>query len=147
MNQILNDQNRSLDQPRLPGLRELTCTRGATGVFAVMILSFLLSPSRAQAPAVESKLQEKNAEKYSTGALVPTSPQLEDLLRRAELFAQDGGFGNATVLWSKILSEGGSSLVTMDGETYLSLAAVVEQRIAELPPDGLSFVGDPSNRG
>ncbi len=138
MNQILNDQNRSLDQPRLPGLDEFTRTRWATGVFAVMILSFLLSHSRAQAPPAKSKLQEKNAEKYSTGALVPTSPQLEDLLRRAELFAQDGGFRNATLLWSKILSEGGSSLVTMDGETYLSLAAVVEQRIAELPADGLA---------
>ena len=111
------------------------------GLLLLAIVTFASSIRPATTLAQEEKktsdLKAKNAEKYSDGATVPTDAQLEELLRRAELFAEDGGFRNATVLWSKILSEGGSSLVTEDGETYRALATVVEQRIAKLPADGL----------
>jgi outer membrane protein assembly factor BamB/tetratricopeptide (TPR) repeat protein len=118
--------------------------RGPVGIRALLVGGMLALASAlwseqatAQSEQTPPDLKAKNAEKYSDGATVPTNPQLEELLRRAELFAEDGGFRNATVLWSKILSEGGSSLVTEDGETYQALATVVEQRIAELPAEGL----------
>lgn len=82
-------------------------------------------------------IRKENNEKYSGGAPLKTDPELEELLRRAKMFADEASYRNATLLWQKVLSDSGDSLITRDGETYFSLSTEVEDMISQLPPDGL----------
>lgn len=114
-----------------------------------VLISFV-SPIRAQEkveigiavadaaePQDDSEVRKENNEKYTGGAPLQTNPELEELLRRAKLFADEGQYRNATLLWQRVLVDSGDSLVTSDGETYYSLTTAVEETIARLPEDGL----------
>ncbi|MCA9104637.1 MAG: PQQ-binding-like beta-propeller repeat protein [Planctomycetales bacterium] len=83
-------------------------------------------------------IRKSNEERYADGAIVMVRPELEELLRRAELFAAESSFRNATVLWTRVLEEGGSSLTTADAETYVPLADRVEIAISKLPAEGIA---------
>lgn len=80
-----------------------------------------------------------SARNYENGAPLKTDPELEELLKRASLFAQERSYRNATLIWQKVLSESNDTLVSRDGETYYSLAREVERTIAQLPPEGLQI--------
>lgn len=83
-------------------------------------------------------LRQQNEKRYAESAIVVTRPELEELMRRAEAFAKDNSFRNAVVLWGRVLEEGGSSLTTIDAETYVPLVDRVEEAISQLPADGLA---------
>lgn len=111
-------------------------------VTAVGVLDIAFSQETAPVPAAESKnpedeLKKKNEKLYGNGAILPAKPQLEELLRRASLFASQKSYRNAIILWQKVLSEGNDILATRDNETFISLAEYVENSIRSLPPDGL----------
>lgn len=88
-------------------------------------------------PADEDDPEAAAEEKFPGGAPLKTDPELEHLLKRAELFAAEGTYQHAATLWQKVLNESGDTLVTRDGRTYVTLAQQIEQTIAKLPPEGL----------
>lgn len=83
------------------------------------------------------KLREKNREKYGGGATLRTDSELEELLRRAQQFAEQDSFRNAALLWQRVLESSNDSLVSPDGETYFSLTMEVERTISRLDQEGL----------
>jgi outer membrane protein assembly factor BamB len=97
----------------------------------------VVAADEAVANEDDSEIKKANSQKYSGGAPLKTNPELEELMKRAELFASENSFRNATLLWQRVLEKSGDSLYTTDGETYYSLAREVEKRIAKLPADGL----------
>lgn len=84
---------------------------------------------------------------FPSGAGLKTDPELEALLKRAELFVGDGRFDLATILWQRVLDESGGTVMTRPEwiyqsfdnhyRKYASLAEEIERTIASLPPDGL----------
>ncbi|MEE2642756.1 MAG: PQQ-binding-like beta-propeller repeat protein [Planctomycetota bacterium] len=85
----------------------------------------------------EDKKAKQNEEKYAGGAALKTNSDLEDLLKRASAFVNEKNYRNATILWDRVLAESQNSLITRDGETFISLVRQVEQTIRALPPNGL----------
>lgn len=88
----------------------------------------------------ESAASEENdpdEKKFSQGAVLKTDPELESLLKRAELFAGEKRYDLAVILWQKVLDETGDTLLTHDGKIYTSLTDEIERTLAKLPPEGL----------
>ena len=69
---------------------------------------------------------------------IRTDPDLEAILEKAERFKQDDNFRVATQLLQAVLERSGDALYSDDGQIYYSLVRQVEQRLSELPPEGLS---------
>lgn len=96
----------------------------------------------AEAPAAttvrsEDKIVKENEEKYAGGAALKTDSDLEDQLKKAATFVAEKNYRYATILWDRVLEKSDNSLVTRDGETYISLVRQVEETIRNLPPNGL----------
>lgn len=68
---------------------------------------------------------------------IRTDPELEAILEKAERFKQDNNFRVATQLLQAVLERSGDALYSDDGQIYYSLVRQVEQRLSELPPEGL----------
>jgi outer membrane protein assembly factor BamB/TolA-binding protein len=98
---------------------------------------------QARVDVVEGRVEvdpvaaKKNEEKYSGGASLKTNSDLEDSLKRASAFVAEKNYRNAAILWDRVLEKSENSLITQDGETYVSLVREVEQTIRNLPPNGL----------
>lgn len=136
---------------RWPGLRRLP-----TAVFWLAVGCLMLLHSGAAFGQVQIQVEQKaaeiaqpvqdrdnpkkvkeNEEKYAGGAALKTDSDLEDQLKRAETFVAEKNWRNATILWDRVLEKSGNSLITRDGETYISLVKQVEETIRNLPPNGL----------
>lgn len=89
-------------------------------------------------PTDESTIR-KNEEKYAGGAALKTDSDLEDQLKKATAFVAEENYRYATILWDRVLEKSDNSLVTRDGETYISLVREVEETIRNLPPSGLQI--------
>ncbi|MCA9267923.1 MAG: hypothetical protein KDA41_05605, partial [Planctomycetales bacterium] len=84
---------------------------------------------------------------FNGGAALKTDPDLEQLLHKADLFAADGRYDLACVLWQRVLNEAGGTVMTRDEWTmkkyrrayrrYRSVIGEIEQTIAKLPDGGL----------
>lgn len=85
----------------------------------------------------DEKKTKENEEKYAGGAALKTDSDMEDQLKRAATFVAEKNYRNATILWDRVLSQSENSLITRDGETYISLVRQVEDTIRGLPPNGL----------
>lgn len=85
----------------------------------------------------DEKTTKENEEKYSGGAALKTDSDLEDSLKRASAFVAEKNYRNASILWDRVLEKSENSLITRDGETYISLVKQVEDTIRSLPPNGL----------
>jgi tetratricopeptide (TPR) repeat protein len=68
---------------------------------------------------------------------IRTDPELEAILEKAERFKKDNNFRVATQLLQLVLERSGDALYSDDGQIYYSLVRQVEQRLGELPPEGL----------
>lgn len=101
-------------------------------------------------PAVAEKPDggEEDVEaQFPSGAGLKTDPELEGLLKRAELFVSDGRYDLATILWQRVLDESGQTVMTRPEWTfksfesryrkYQALAEEIERTIARLPEEGL----------
>ena len=84
---------------------------------------------------------------FAGGASLKTDPELDQFLKRADLFAEDGRYDLASVLWQRVLDESSGTVMTRDDWTqqtsrrkykrYRSVIGEIEQTIANLPPAGL----------
>ncbi len=86
---------------------------------------------------VDEKTAKENEEKYAGGGTLKTDSDLEDSLKRASAFVAEKNYRFAATLWDRVLEASDNSLITEDGETYVSLVSQVEQTIRNLPPNGL----------
>ena len=75
----------------------------------------------------------------SEGAGLKTDPDLETLLKKADVFRKDGNFRLATKYWQAVLEKSGDALYSEDNKIYFSLGQQVENIIAKLPKEGLSM--------
>ena len=105
-------------------------------ILAVLLCMMLLQTGSAQDKTKE-QIRKDNNEKYGGGAVLKTDPELEEIMKNAELFASEESFRNACLLWQRVLERSGDALFTEDGETYFSLRREVERRISKLPEAGL----------
>ena len=87
----------------------------------------------------DEKAVKENEEKYAGGGALKTDSDLEDSLKRASAFVAEKNYRFASTLWDRVLQASENSLITEDGETYVSLVSQVEQTIRNLPPDGLQI--------
>jgi len=137
---IMRSKRDAQDRPKRSSNRRFVRGVAASLVVACSALAAVRSPVAPRAAEGEGEtieqIRENNEKRYANGGMVVTRPEFDDLLRRAEMFAADGGFRNATILWNKVLDEGGSALHSNDGETYTPLSEQVERAIAGLPPEG-----------
>ncbi len=124
----------------------------ATGVCLLMMSILAASPTAAQvllrkvAPSTVTVDSEDDAN-FAGGASLKTDPELEQFLKKADQFAQDGRYDLACVLWQRVLDESSGTVMTRDDWTqktsrrmyrrYRSVAGEIEQTIAQLPPAGL----------
>ena len=84
---------------------------------------------------------------FAGGASLKTDPELDQFLKRADQFAEDGRYDLASVLWQRVLDESSGTVMTRDDWTqqtsrrkykrYRSVIGEIEQTIANLPPAGL----------
>ncbi|MEC9094193.1 MAG: PQQ-binding-like beta-propeller repeat protein [Planctomycetota bacterium] len=95
------------------------------------------APAQLKTERVDEKQVKKNEEKYAGGAALKTDSDLEDSLKRASAFVEEKNYRNAAILWDRVLEKSGNSLITEDGETYISLVRQVEETIRNLPANGL----------
>lgn len=66
-----------------------------------------------------------------------TNARLEETLKTAERYREDGNFRVATQLWQAVLEQSGDALSSSDGVKYYSLVDEVERILGSLPEDGL----------
>ncbi|MCA9269978.1 MAG: PQQ-binding-like beta-propeller repeat protein [Planctomycetales bacterium] len=117
----------------------------------------IVNQAKAQVEAVEE--QQADGEKakdpegeeieaeFPGGAGLKTDPELEALLKRADLFIGDGRLDLAAILWQRTLDDSGQVVMTrpewvsrsFDGRyrKYKSLSEEIERTIANLAEDGL----------
>ena len=84
---------------------------------------------------------------YAGGASLKTDPELDQFLKKADLFAQDGRYDLACILWQRVLDESSGTVMTRDNwetqtsrrkyKRYRSVVGEIEQTIAKLPAAGL----------
>lgn len=94
-------------------------------------------PTTTRSRSSDEKTIKENEEKYAGGAALKTDSDLEDELKKATAFVAEKNYRFATILWDRVLEKSNNSLVTRDGETYISLVREVEETIRSLPPNGL----------
>ncbi|MEX2214997.1 MAG: PQQ-binding-like beta-propeller repeat protein [Phycisphaeraceae bacterium] len=87
-------------------------------------------------------LQEEETVEVSTtnGASLPTDSRIDDIIKGALKFTEEGRFDLAVVAWQDILDKGSSVLRTSDGVRYTAVQYFVESQLARLAtesPDGL----------
>ncbi len=76
--------------------------------------------------------------RFPHGASLQTNPDIEDVLRKAQRYMDEGNYRAASRFWQAAIQRAGDQLYSSDGEIYFPLVRKIEEIIAKLPPDGLS---------
>ncbi|MDP1562596.1 MAG: PQQ-binding-like beta-propeller repeat protein [Pirellulaceae bacterium] len=87
-----------------------------------------------EAPAQADAGDEK---RFPHGATLQTNPDIEEVLRKAQRYMDEGNYRAASRFWQAAVQRAGDQLYSTDGEIYYPLVRRIEEIIAKLPPEGL----------
>jgi Tfp pilus assembly protein PilF len=76
--------------------------------------------------------------RFPHGATLQTNPDIEEVLRKAQRYMEEGNYRAASRFWQAAVQRAGDQLYSSDGEMYYPLVRKIEEIIAQLPPEGLS---------
>jgi len=92
-------------------------------------------------PAVEDESAVKadagDEKRFPHGATLQTNPDIEEVLRKAQRYMDEGNYRAASRFWQAAVQRAGDQLYSTDGEIYYPLVRRIEEIIAKLPPEGL----------
>ena len=74
----------------------------------------------------------------NAGASLKTDPDVEQILEKANRYADDGNYRIAAQLWQVVIDRSGDALYSEDDWIYYSLVNRVERLLADLPAEGLA---------
>lgn len=87
--------------------------------------------------AVAGQADAGDEKRFPHGATLQTNPDIEEVLRKAQRYMEEGNYRAASRFWQAAVQRAGDQLYSTDGEIYFPLARKIEEIIAKLPPEGL----------
>ncbi len=78
-----------------------------------------------------------DAKRFPHGATLQTNPDIEEVLRKAQGYMDEGNYRAASRFWEAAVQRAGDQLYSTDGEIYYPLVRRIEEIISKLPPEGL----------
>lgn len=88
--------------------------------------------------AVAGQADAGDQKRFPHGATLQTNPDIEEVLRKAQRYMEEGNYRAASRFWQAAVQRAGDQLYSTDGELYFPLVRKIEEIIAKLPPEGLS---------
>lgn len=87
--------------------------------------------------AVAGQADAGDEKRFPHGATLQTNPDIEEVLRKAQRYMEEGNYRAASRFWQAAVQRAGDQLYSTDGEIYFPLVRKIEEIIAKLPPEGL----------
>ncbi len=87
--------------------------------------------------AVAGQADAGDEKRFPHGATLQTNPDIEEVLRKAQRYMEEGNYRAASRFWQAAVQRAGDQLYSADGELYFPLVRKIEEIIAKLPPEGL----------
>ena len=84
------------------------------------------------------KADAGDEKRFPYGATLQTNPDIEEVLRKAQRYMDEGNYRAASRFWQAAVERAGDQLYSTDGEIYYPLVRRIEEIIAKLPPEGLA---------
>lgn len=131
-----------------PARPRAAAIRGAIVQEAMAVPAVAADQDEAPAQDVEGELPAQDAEgtvkadagdekRFPHGATLQTNPDIEEVLRKAQRYMDEGNYRAASRFWQAAVQRAGDQLYSTDGEIYYPLVRRIEEIIAKLPPEGL----------
>ncbi|MBL8892253.1 MAG: PQQ-binding-like beta-propeller repeat protein [Planctomycetaceae bacterium] len=93
--------------------------------------------AEGQDDATASKADAGDEKRFPHGATLQTNPDIDEVLRKAQGYMDEGNYRAASRFWEAAVQRAGDQLYSTDGEIYYPLVRRIEEIIAKLPPEGL----------
>lgn len=90
-----------------------------------------------QDDAAASTADAGDEKRFPHGATLQTNPDIDEVLRKAQGYMDEGNYRAASRFWEAAVQRAGDQLYSTDGEIYYPLVRRIEEIIAKLPPEGL----------
>lgn len=95
------------------------------------------TPAEAKDDATTSTSDVGDEKRFPHGATLQTNPDIDEVLRKAQSYMDEGNYRAASRFWEAAVQRAGDQLYSTDGEIYYPLVRRIEKIISKLPPEGL----------